>query len=69
MYKNQFGKDPDISAIAQMLGNTLYGRRFFPFYTFNLLVGVNANGEGAMYGYDAIGSFERINTGSMGSAS
>ena len=68
-YKAKFHKYPDIDVIARMLGNTLYGRRFFPYYTFNLLCGINSEGEGAIYGYDAIGSYDRVNCGAMGSGS
>ena len=69
MYEHQFHKVPSISAIAQLLMNTLYGRRFFPFYTFNLLCGINDEGEGAIYSYDAIGSYDRVNCQAMGSGS
>ncbi|RZL13599.1 MAG: hypothetical protein EOO89_17275 [Pedobacter sp.] len=47
------------SAIAQLLSVTLYGRRFFPFYAFCMIAGVDEQGEGAVYGYDAVGSFKR----------
>ncbi len=66
MYEHQHGREPSTEAVAQMLSVTLYGRRFFPFYTFNLLTGLDEHGKGAVYGYDAIGSYERLDHGSQG---
>ena len=66
-YKHQTGKDMSTSAAAQLLGNTLYGRRFFPYYAFCMLAGLDEEGKGAVYGYDAVGSFKRDDYGSMGS--
>ncbi len=68
-YERQFKKSPTIESLAQLLGNTLYGRRFMPYYAFNLLCGIDSNGQGIVYGYDAIGSYDKLTYGVQGSGS
>ncbi|CAO3623233.1 unnamed protein product [Cunninghamella echinulata] len=67
-YKFSHDKDMSCDALAQMLSNTLYQRRFFPYYSFCVLGGVDEKGEGGVYCYDAIGSYERELARANGSA-
>jgi len=55
------------SGVATLLGQTLYSRRGFPFYSFCLLAGLDNNsGVGVVHTYDAIGSHERVAVASAG---
>ena len=54
---------PDTESLAELLMNTLYSRRFMPYYAFNLLCGLKTDGEGVVYGYDAIGSYSTLTYG------
>merc|ERR1711985_68116 len=66
-YEHFHKKPMGCPAMAQMLGNTLYYKRFFPYYTFNLCAGLDDQGLGCVYTYDAIGSHERVGYSCQGS--
>ncbi|EME28754.1 Proteasome subunit beta type-1 [Galdieria sulphuraria] len=60
IYEEQQDKPFGLHSAAQLLSNTLYYRRFFPYYTFNVLGGLDEDGQGFVYGFDAIGSGEKV---------
>jgi 20S proteasome subunit beta 6 len=42
------------------LANVLYSRRNFPYFSVCAVAGLDDKGNGALYRYDALGSFERV---------
>ena len=66
-YRHEHQSDPSLPALARLLSVILYSRRFFPFYTFNVLAGLDRDGVGAVYAYDAVGSYERYTCSATGS--
>ncbi|KAI9027895.1 proteasome subunit beta type-1 [Hyaloraphidium curvatum] len=67
-YYHNHEKRMGTPAIAQMLSTILYSKRFFPYYTFNLLGGVDEDGKGCVYSFDPVGSYEREMCRAGGSA-
>ena len=66
-YEHQHGTSMKAHAVGQMLGNTLYGRRFFPYMTWNLVGGLDEDGVGCVYTYDIVGNYERVRVSVCGS--
>jgi 20S proteasome subunit beta 6 len=68
-YKHAHDKEMTTPALAQMLSITLYMKRFFPYYIFNILAGIDENGKGVVYSFDPVGSHEPLVCCAGGSAS
>lgn len=58
-YQHDHQKEIGCVASAQMISTMLYYKRFFPYYCYNIVGGVDANGKGAVYSFDPVGSYER----------
>uniref|UniRef100_A0AAQ5YMA8 Proteasome subunit beta n=1 Tax=Amphiprion ocellaris TaxID=80972 RepID=A0AAQ5YMA8_AMPOC len=69
MYKHSNNKTMTSGAIAAMLSTILYGRRFFPYYVYNIIGGLDEEGKGAVYSFDPVGSYQRDTYKAGGSAS
>ena len=59
MYLHVHSKPISTTAISQLLSNTLYYKRFFPYYVSNIVAGLDNEGKGTLYSYDPIGHCER----------
>ena len=69
MYEYEHNKKASAPAIAQLLSTMLYNRRFFPYYVNTVVAGLNNEGQGCIYSYDPVGSYEREIYRSVGSSS
>lgn len=58
-YEQNHGTTLSSTSIASLVSRVLYGKRFFPFYSFNVVAGFDDSDEPAIWGYDAIGSYGR----------
>jgi 20S proteasome subunit beta 6 len=63
------GRTPSTEALAQLLSTILYQRRWFPYYTFNVIGGLDEKGQGVCYSYDAVGTTEPLEFGTTGTGS
>jgi len=68
MYNHEHQQEMSTSAIAAMLSTILYYRRFFPYYVYNIIGGIDDEGKGCVYSFDPVGSYEREEYRTAGSA-
>ncbi|CAG2101402.1 unnamed protein product [Medioppia subpectinata] len=61
MYSQDHNRTITTPAIAQLLSNMLYNKRFFPYYIniSNVIAGLDTDGKGCLYSYDPVGHCER----------
>jgi 20S proteasome subunit beta 6 len=59
MYSQDHNKTMTTPAIAQLVSNMLYNKRFFPYYISNVICGLDEEGKGCVFAYDPVGHCER----------
>lgn len=69
MFNYQHNKEMDSPSVAAMLSTVLYYRRFFPYYVYNIVAGLDKEGKGCVFSFDPVGSYERETYRAGGSAS
>jgi 20S proteasome subunit beta 6 len=57
-----------VSSFARLTQTILYGKRFFPYYVYTIIGGLDAEGKGAVYAFDPVGSYERLQCRAGGAA-
>ncbi|ODQ51760.1 N-terminal nucleophile aminohydrolase [Saitoella complicata NRRL Y-17804] len=67
-YHHTHNKPMAIQSAARLTQTLLYGKRFFPFYVHTIIAGLDAEGRGAVYSFDPVGSYEREQCRAAGAA-
>ncbi|TDZ37564.1 Proteasome subunit beta type-6 [Colletotrichum spinosum] len=68
IYRYRHGKPMSVTACAKRLSTILYQKRFFPYYVYAILGGLDEDGVGAIFSYDPVGSYEREQSRAGGAA-
>jgi len=59
-YEHSHFHEMGVESLAQCVANTLYSKRFFPYYIKVMVGGINVQGKGKLYGYDPVGTIEDV---------
>jgi 20S proteasome alpha/beta subunit len=55
--------------VVKLVSNTIYNQRYSSCFDYNIVVGIDLAGIGAIYNYDRLGQFKRVNATFKGSDS
>lgn len=66
-YELNHNRTLTVEEIAHLLSKILYGKRFFPFYTFNIIVG-HSDGKPYLFDFDAVGCIGKSTLSSSGNS-
>ncbi|AEA38717.1 26S proteasome SU B6 (nucleomorph) [Cryptomonas paramecium] len=65
-YEYGIKKAISVESCAFYISSLLYSKRFFPYYVFNVLSGLDENDKGSVYSFDSVGSFEKLKFNCIG---
>jgi 20S proteasome subunit beta 6 len=68
-YHSAHNRPIALSSAARLIQTLLYRKRLFPYYVYTIVAGLDAEGKGAIYGFDPVGSYERLQSVAGGAAS
>ncbi|OQR80000.1 proteasome subunit beta type-1-like [Tropilaelaps mercedesae] len=68
-YHYEHDQNMSLTAVAQSCATMLYARRFFPYFTWTVLAGIDEKEKGVVYAYDPVGHMESKPYASGGSSS
>ncbi|EPY50334.1 20S proteasome component beta 6 [Schizosaccharomyces cryophilus OY26] len=59
LYHDNHERKMNAQSCARMVRTLLYGKRFFPYYVYTLVAGMDKENRGEIYSFDPVGSYER----------
>ncbi|CAB52716.1 putative proteasome subunit beta type-6 [Schizosaccharomyces pombe] len=59
LYHDNHERKMSAQSCACMVRTLLYGKRFFPYYVYTTVAGIDKEGKGEIYSFDPVGSYER----------
>jgi 20S proteasome alpha/beta subunit len=67
VYQAVYQEHLKLPTVVKLVSNTIYNQRLANCFDYNILVGIDLYGKGAIFLYDSIGRFKRINSVFLGS--
>jgi 20S proteasome alpha/beta subunit len=67
VYQAVYQEHMELPTVVKLVSNTIYNQRLANCFDYNILVGIDLYGKGAIFLYDSIGRFKRINSVFLGS--
>ncbi|TDG39618.1 hypothetical protein AWZ03_013960 [Drosophila navojoa] len=67
-YEMEHRQTISTEALAHLISVSMYNRRFFPYFTYTLLAGLDSKGKPTVYYYDPVGHYECVRYRAVGTS-